>query len=295
MINGAQEVVLDEEWCMLDEFQLVDGEAKDFPTRKSLEGQRLSGILQQFNEGVTTVAKEYGMPTDLVQNSIQKVKKCSSITSEVNSAETRSEASEETRKEEDASSFNTDQINYRRMIEWCSKQRAAIEDTAANGQKRQAIQINKGRSWIEGNSISNGTVCTLRLGSDRNRVGIKDLPVLVWKQGYYQKSGTVRYHLCSRVGLLKGTFGREELVPQPQLTSSLMGIKLQEHEGNTALTALQAQEMYLNIGGKRSFCRCIGNCAVSKSCKCKRMNKMCTSRCHGKDRNLLCQLCSHQE
>jgi hypothetical protein len=43
MINGAQEVVLDEDWCMLDEFQLVDGEAKDFPTRKSLEGQRLSG------------------------------------------------------------------------------------------------------------------------------------------------------------------------------------------------------------------------------------------------------------
>ncbi len=81
------------------------------------------------------------MPTDLVQNSIQKVKKCSSITSKMNSAETRSEASEETRKEEDASSFNTDQINYRRMIEWCSKQRAAIEDTAANGQKRQAIQI----------------------------------------------------------------------------------------------------------------------------------------------------------
>ncbi len=70
MINGAQEVVLDEDWCMLDEFQLVDGEAKDFPTCKSLEGQRLSGILQHFNEGVTKVAKECGMPTDIVQNSI---------------------------------------------------------------------------------------------------------------------------------------------------------------------------------------------------------------------------------
>ena len=30
LIHGAQEVVLDKEWCMLDEYQLVDGEAKDF-------------------------------------------------------------------------------------------------------------------------------------------------------------------------------------------------------------------------------------------------------------------------
>jgi hypothetical protein len=117
LINGAQEVVLDEAWCMLHEFQLVDGEAKDFPTHKSSEGQCLSGIIQHFNEGVAKDAKEYGMPTDLVQNNNEKKKKCSSSTSDITSSENSSEAVEETRNEEDASSFNKDQINYQRMID----------------------------------------------------------------------------------------------------------------------------------------------------------------------------------
>jgi hypothetical protein len=261
-----------------------------------LEGQCLSGIFQNFNEGVTKVAEKYGMPTDLVHNTNDNEKiSFSTSTSEITLTDTSSKAVEEVCNEEDAFSFNTDQINYRRMIDWYSKQRAAIESTAANGEKKQAIQVNKGRKWIEGNTVSNGTICTLHLGSNQNRVGIKDLPILVWKQAYYQKIGNVWYHLCSRVGLPKGTFGKEELVPQPQLTSTLMGINLQEHEGDTSLTELQTQEMYLNIGRKCSYCRCIGNCAVSKTCKCKCMDKMCTSRCHGKKRNILRQLCSHQD
>jgi hypothetical protein len=84
-------------------------------------------------------------------------------------------------------------------------------------------------------------------------VGIKDLPVLVWKQVQYKKKGNLWYYLCSKVGILKGTYGREELEPQPQLNAALMGIDIKEHEGKEVVTALQAQEMYLKIGGHRSF------------------------------------------
>jgi hypothetical protein len=133
----------------------------------------------------------------------------------------------------------------------------------------------------------------LQLGRDRNKVGIKDLPVLVWKQVHYLKSGSTRYHLCSRVGILKGTYGREELEPQPQLNAALMEIHIKDHEGT--ITALQAQEMYLKIGGNQSYCRCTGNCANSKTCMCLKMKKKCTSRCHGKKPNLLCQLCTRQD
>jgi hypothetical protein len=142
--------------------------------------------------------------------------------------------------------------------------------------------VNKGREWIGGEKIPNFTICTLKLGRDRNKVGIKDLPVLVRKQVHYQKSGSTRYHLCSRVGILKGTYGREELEPQPQLNASLMGIFIKDHEEKEPIMALQAQEMYLKIGGHRSYCRCTGNCATSKTCKCQKMKKFAHCGAMGK-------------
>jgi hypothetical protein len=145
--------------------------------------------------------------------------------------------------------------------------------------------------WYEGENIPKDTVCTLYLGQDHNKVGIKNLPVLVWKQVHYQKSGSVRYQLCSQIGYLQGTYGREELEPQPHLNAELMGINTEQHDSKSTITALEAHEMYLAIGEKRSFCRCTGNCATSKSCKCRRMNKLCTSRCHNKKENTSCKLC----
>jgi len=89
------------------------------------------------------------MPTDLVHNTNDNEKiSFSTSTSEITLTDTSSKAVEEVCNEEDAFSFNTDQINYRRMIDWYSKQRAAIESTAANGEEKQAIQVNKGRKRI---------------------------------------------------------------------------------------------------------------------------------------------------
>jgi len=53
------------------------------------------------------------------------------------------------------------------------QQRTSIEKVASNGQKKQAEQVNKGRVWKEGENIPKDTVCTLYLGQDHNKVGIK--------------------------------------------------------------------------------------------------------------------------
>jgi hypothetical protein len=132
--------------------------------------------------------------------------------------------------DEEASEFvNTHKINYHKMLDQSLKQRTSIEKVASNGQKKQAEQVNKGRVWHEGENIPKDTVCTLRLGHDCNKVGIKKLPVVVWKQVHYQKSGSVRYQLCSRIGYLQGTYGREELEPLPHLNTELMGIDTEQH------------------------------------------------------------------
>jgi hypothetical protein len=99
--------------------------------------------------------------------------------------------------------------------------------------------------------------------------------------------GGIRYHLLSKVGYLKKTYGREELEPQPLLNVALMGKDSNAHDAKIIITPLQAQEMYLKIGGHRSFCQCIGNCSNSKTCKCKKFDKIFTSRCHGEKTELI--------
>jgi len=82
------------------------------------------------------------------------------------------------------------------------------------------------------------------------------------------------------VGILMGIYGREELEPQPQLNASLMGILIKDHEGKEPITALQAQEMYLKIGGVSADVQ--GTVQLQKPVSVEKC-KVCTSRCHGKN------------
>lgn len=310
-VNGVLEECPGEESMKIGEFQLENGHVKDFHKRKSLEAQRLQSIQQEYIENWEKTAKQFGLPEDLCYNTTfdgkVKQKKKSEICSTKQSPKGEKEHTTETGDSEQecddctedtkttVGSVNTEQINFKRMLEKYSNNRETLEKEAAAGQKKQAVQVNKNRKWIGGEHITDGTICTLRLGRDRNKVGIKDLPVLVWKQVHYKKTGTIRYHLLSKVGYLEKTYGREELEPQPHLNAELMGIDSNAHDAKITITPLQAQEMYLKIGGHRSFCRCVGNCSNSKTCKCKKMKKTCTSRCHGKKTNLVCGLCIVQE
>jgi hypothetical protein len=110
------------------------------------------------------------------------------------------------------------------------------------------------RVWYEGENIPKDTVCMLRLGCDHNKVGIKNLPVVVWKQVHYQKSGCVRYQLCSRIKYLQGTYGREEL----------MGIDTEQHNNKKTITALEAHEMYLAIEGNAASAGVLGTVPLVK-------------------------------
>ncbi len=46
-----------------------------------------------------------------------------------------------------------------------------MQQTAANGQKKQAVEVNKHRKWEGGETIPKGTVCLLKLSQDKNSVG----------------------------------------------------------------------------------------------------------------------------
>jgi hypothetical protein len=73
-----------------------------------------------------------------------------------------------------------------------------MEQTAANGQKKQAVEVNKHRKWEGGETIPKGTVCLLKLSQDKNSVGVKESPVVITSLHYYKQSGNIRYKVASK-------------------------------------------------------------------------------------------------
>ncbi len=79
--------------------------------------------------------------------------------------------------------------------------------------KKQAVEVNKHRKWIGGETIPKGTVCLLKLSQDKNSVGVKELPVVITSLHYYKQSGNIRYKVASKDGHITETYGREARAP----------------------------------------------------------------------------------
>jgi hypothetical protein len=301
-------------WRETAEFHLQPGEIENYYGRKSNEARRLSGIQQRYSDGISDWARKWGLPSDLCHKSGYKKddetseeendsckdgKKKDDATSEEESDDkdaTSEEESDDNKKgnEEDSNTTMSSRRNYYKVFDQKSKVRKHMEETASNGQKKQAVAVNKNRLWLGGETLPKGTVCLLRISEGKNNIGVKDLPVVIIGVHYYRQSGNIRYKVASKDGFISGTFSRGELRPQEHVTAKLMGINVSQLEGGpkTALTPLQAHSMYLPIGGKNTKCRCKMDCSKSPSCSCRKAGKFCTKHCH--KGNIVCQWCEQQ-
>jgi hypothetical protein len=101
------------------------------------------------------------------------------------------------------------------------------------------------------------------------------------------------FRLCTKDGILKGFYGREQLTPAPQHDAKALGIQYSKLDKTKPITMTEAGEMFCPVGGKLSYCRCKKDCGLSKTCKCRKMNKFCTQHCHGgKGSNVKCTNCA---
>jgi hypothetical protein len=66
--------------------------------------------------------------------------------------------------------------------------------------KKQAVEVNKNRTWEGGETIPKGTVCLLKLSDEENNVGVKDLPVVITCLNYYSQLGNIRYKVAYKDG-----------------------------------------------------------------------------------------------
>ena len=253
-------------------------------SRKSLLAQKLEKLQKRFSDQYVEMAEEEGYPIDLVQN-IYNTK--STVGDEVSEYETDSDTSSS----KDHSGSTIEEHEYMKLFSEKAECRRKLEKKAAAGQKKQANDVNKDRKWDGGEHLPKDSMCTLTLTKDKAKLGIKDLPVQIVKLIYYKQSESIRYQLCCKDGILKGTFGRGELHPQPHLNAELMGIFYHKMDKKQTILPSEAHQRYLDIGGKNKSCRCLTDCSKSKSCKCKKLNRLCNFYCHKRQENLLCGLC----
>jgi hypothetical protein len=73
---------------------------------------------------------------------------------------------------------------------------------------KQALTVNKNRSWLGGETLPKGTVCLLKISEKKNNIGVKELPVVITGLHYYSQSGNIRYKVASKDGFISGTFSR---------------------------------------------------------------------------------------
>jgi hypothetical protein len=68
---------------------------------------------------------------------------------------------------------------------------------------------------------------------------------------YYKQSDMIHYKICSKDGILQGTYGRGEHDLHLYLTEQVMGINYAQLDKKTTLTSFQSHEQYLTLGGQK--------------------------------------------
>jgi hypothetical protein len=58
------------------------------------------------------------------------------------------------------------------------------------------------------------------------------------------ENGNIRYKLCTKDGVLKGTYGREQLVPTPRVTGALLQINYDNISTAPELSLTRAGEVH---------------------------------------------------
>ncbi len=182
--------------------------------------------------------------------------------------------------DDDELSLPSRDINYHAVVMTGMNVREELESKAREGQKKQANNVNRARFGKDGEVIGKWTVCTLRMPMDRNEFSPKNLLLLVYRHNYYKKNNTICYRLCTENGILKGTYGREQLTPCPDVSAASLGIDYNSLDKNNYITQTEAGEMCSKLGGKLSFCWCKKYCSKSKTWKCRKMKKFCGQHCH---------------
>ncbi len=104
--------------------------------------------------------------------------------------------------DDDSTTTKSSKRNYFKVVNDKSKIRQEMEQTAANGQKKQEEEVNKNRRWEGRETIPKGRIYLLKLSKEKNNVVVKGLPVVITGLNYYSQLGTLDIKLLPRMATL---------------------------------------------------------------------------------------------
>jgi hypothetical protein len=102
-------------------------------------------------------------------------------------------------------------VNLCKVVTDGIKKRQELESRAYKRQEKQAKQVNSRRVYREGKFLGCGPV-TIKIPQEHSQHVLANLPVQICGTSMTE-IGNIRYKLCTKDGVLKGTYGREQLVP----------------------------------------------------------------------------------
>ena len=173
-----------------------------------------------------------------------------------------------------------------------SPHRAALRNTIALAQEKQAEQINRKRGTLTKENLEVGDICNIKVeGNIRAATDQPNIPVMVTAV-ICAPTKASRYAVATKDGYLKQKYYRQDLLHFPNLTKEIMGIDVDKEGFKRELTVQSASAMFNVLGGS-AFCGCIKNdCRTSSRCICKQLGRLCSSKCHkGRGNNLKCTMC----
>jgi hypothetical protein len=122
-------------------------------------------VKKRLSDQYKAVAKSANVPRDLMT--------ITDSSDEVSMTETGAKCNSP------STSTSTTNINFNELVTSKNMIRENIETTAVTGQQKQPVQVKQGRHWNAGENLPKDTVYTLKLSRDRNKIGIKKLPVVI--------------------------------------------------------------------------------------------------------------------
>ncbi len=130
-------------WRETAELHLEPGELQNYYGRKSNEARRLSGIQQ--SDGISDWARKWGLPSDLCHRSGKK--RNEDDMEEATNGEDMKSSDEDNNdnyngEEEDSTTTMSSKKNYYKEVNQKLQLRREMEETASNGQKKQAVAVN---------------------------------------------------------------------------------------------------------------------------------------------------------
>ena len=178
----------------------------------------------------------------------------------------------------------------KRSLDVCEEP-VEMRKNVARVQACQAVVVNQSRAEHVKAELEVGDICVLAVEGN-TQAATDFLQLSVWVSKIQTIAKQCEKNICTRDGHLRNSLYHNALTFMPMMNATMLSIDVNKTGFKLKLSVMDASAMY-NTHWGATVCQCKGDCGVNSRHMCRRLGKLCTSKCHkGRVGNTPC--CSHK-